>query len=596
MISKAVHGSNTLGALRYLYGPGRANEHTDPHLVASWGGFAPDPGRDPHSSLAQLRDALDLHVVQYGRKIKSHVYHRMVRADPTDRTLTDNDWAAVARCVVAAAGIAPDGDPDVCRWIAVRHADDHIHILATIVRADLTQARLRGDQYRVEAELTTIERQYGLKDLSDTRTRDYRAAVPKRATGAELRKAQRQGKETSDRDRLHTSVRRALAGAASEEEFAAGLAAQGVLLGVRRAPSGDVTGYKFALSTGDGTAPVWFPGGKLATDLTRPQIQARFTAGTDLPTTSSPVAARYRASTTVDHVTRTLDDAPDTAQVAAVISGGIEALDALALTSPVLSRKEINHAARALEYTAVARTRTRAARADLRAMRSAARELLHAGPTGGRGEEGAAATTILSSLILLALVIAKWHAAQGQHHQADAARTAADHLRTAYGRHAAKPLAHLSLEGERLPGEVRDRQAAALRHALPADQAARVLADKDGWAALAATLAEAEAAGHDPNALLAHATGRRELASADSAAAVLTWRIRRDTALPAPGRAVTPEDRRANAALSRSATGRTTTPPTPTHQPHSSRGTSGTTPTSTAALPPTTSQPAPHRR
>ncbi|RAJ38625.1 relaxase/mobilization nuclease-like protein [Kitasatospora sp. SolWspMP-SS2h] len=594
MISKAVHGNNTLGALRYLYGPGWANEHTDPHLVASWDGFAPDPGRDPHSTLAQLRDGLDLHVVQYGRKIKNHVYHRMVRADPTDRILTDDDWATVARRIVAAAGIAPDSDPDGCRWIAVRHADDHIHILATTVRADLTQARLRGDQYRVEAELTTFERQYRLKDLSDTRTRDYRASIPKRATGPELRKAQRQGKETSDRDRLRTAVRRALAGAASEEEFAASLAAQGVLLGVRRAPSGDVTGYKFALHTGDGTAPVWFSGSKLAADLTRPQIQTRFTTGTDLPTTSSPVAARYRASTTVDHTVRTLDDAPDTAQVAAVVSGGIEALDALALTSPVLSRKEINHAARALEYTAIARTR--AARADLRAMRSAARELLYTGPIGGRGEEGAATATILSSLILLAVVVAKWHAAQGHHHQADAARTAAIHLRTAYGRHAAKPLAHLSLEGERLPGEVRDRQAAALRHALPADQAARVLADKDGWAALAATLAEAEAAGHDPNALLAHATGRRELASVDSAAAVLTWRIRRDTALPAPGRAVTPEDRRANAALSRSATGRTTTTPAPTHQPHSSPGPSGTVPTSTAALPPTTSQPAIHRR
>ncbi|MFD0563736.1 relaxase/mobilization nuclease domain-containing protein [Kitasatospora saccharophila] len=386
MISKAVRGSNTFGALAYLYGPGRANEHTAPHLVASWDGFAPDPGRDDSATLQELRDALDLHVVRYERKIRSHVYHRIVRADPTDRILDDEEWGDIARCLMAAAGIAPDGDPDGCRWVAVRHADDHIHILATTVRADLRQANLRKDQYRVEDELTTVEREYGLKCLADTRTRAYRAAAPKRATGAELRKAQRQGREASERDRLRVAVRRALAGAASEEEFAARLAAQGVLLGVRRAASGDVTGYKFALPTGDGAGPVWFSGSKLAADLTRPRIHARFTVGTDPPTTSSPAAVRYRASATVDHVARTLHDDPAPAEVAAAVSGGIEALDALALTSPVLSRKEINHAARALEYTAVAHTR--AARDDLRAMRSAARELLHAGPVTGRGGEG----------------------------------------------------------------------------------------------------------------------------------------------------------------------------------------------------------------
>ncbi|MEV7214073.1 relaxase/mobilization nuclease domain-containing protein [Kitasatospora cineracea] len=564
MISKAVRGGNTFGALAYLYGPGRANEHTDPHLVASWDGFAPDPGRDDSATLQELRDALDLHVVRYERKIRSHVYHRIVRADPTDRILDDEEWGDIARRLMAAAGIAPDGDPDGCRWVAVRHADDHIHILATTVRADLRQANIRKDQYRVEDELTAIESEYGLKSLADTRTRTYRAAVPKRATGAELRKAQRQGKETSERDRLRVAVRRALAGAASEEEFADRLAAQGVLLGVRRAPSGDVTGYKFALPAGDSTAPVWFSGSKLAADLTRPQIHARFTAGTDLPATGSPVVARYRASTTADRAARTFHGDPDPSEVAAVVAGGIETLDALALTSPVLSRKEINHAARALEYTAVAHTR--ATRADLRTVRSAARELLYAGPTGSRGEEGTAAATILSSLILLALVIAKWHAAQGHRHQAQAARTAADHLRTAYGRHAGRPYALLDTRGRQLPQPDRDRQETSIRRALPADQAARLLDDQGGWAALAATLAEAEAAGHDPGVLLAHAAGRRELASADSPAAVLTWRIRRDARLQAPVPPATAEDRRTSAALSRSAATRTTQP-TPTTQP-----------------------------
>ncbi len=34
----AVHarGTNVGGLLRYLFGPGRREEHTDPHIVAAW--------------------------------------------------------------------------------------------------------------------------------------------------------------------------------------------------------------------------------------------------------------------------------------------------------------------------------------------------------------------------------------------------------------------------------------------------------------------------------------------------------------------------------------------------------------------------------
>ena len=563
MITTARSGKNTLKALEYLYGPGRRNEHTDPHLVASWDGFSPDPGRDHEATLAQLRDVLDLHVVRYGRPVKKHVYHRMVRADPSDRNLSDEEWGAVARRIVAAAGIAPDGDPDGCRWVAVHHGDNHIHILATVIRADLTQARLRGDQYRAEAELTEIEREYGLKDLSDTRTPEYRAAIPKRAKSPELRKAERLGQEGTGRDRLRIGVRRALAGAASEEEFLARLAVQGIQFEIRRLPSGDAKGYKFALPTGEPGGPVWFTGSQLAADLTLPKIHERFTIGVDEPARSQSGSegrsstARYRVSTTTDRAVTTIDDDPRAGQVAAVVSGAIEVLDTLALTSPVLSRKEINHAARALEYTAVARTR--AARGEMRAMRSAARELLYSGSAGGSGEEGTAAATVLASLVLLAIVIAKWHAAQGHQRQAEAAHAAAAHLRTAYGRHAGGPIALLDTRGRQLPEPVLDRHGTAVRQALPADQAVRVLAE-DGWAALAATLAEAEQAGHDPRALLTQAAGQRELASADSPAAVLTWRIRRNSSLPAPAPKATAQDRRAGAARSRSTTGHTPTP------------------------------------
>lgn len=74
MVPKIRRGSRTHGLLVYLYGPGKRDEHVDPHLVGSWDGFAPDPGRDtgpdpdPKVALARLTAALDLRVKQAGRQ------------------------------------------------------------------------------------------------------------------------------------------------------------------------------------------------------------------------------------------------------------------------------------------------------------------------------------------------------------------------------------------------------------------------------------------------------------------------------------------------------------------------------------------------
>ena len=50
MIPKIILGKGphaTRRTIGYLFGKGRANEHINPHLVASWNDFAPDPGRTP---------------------------------------------------------------------------------------------------------------------------------------------------------------------------------------------------------------------------------------------------------------------------------------------------------------------------------------------------------------------------------------------------------------------------------------------------------------------------------------------------------------------------------------------------------------------
>lgn len=143
-------GSNTRGLLAYLYGPGRHDEHLDPRLVT---GYAmPDPGRDENSTLTQLAQHLDepvrLRNDEFGKPVLDHVWNCPVRAAPEDRDLSDAEWAEVAQRIVSTAGIAPEDDDLACRWIAVRHADDHIHIVATTVREDGRRPKLHDSGIR----------------------------------------------------------------------------------------------------------------------------------------------------------------------------------------------------------------------------------------------------------------------------------------------------------------------------------------------------------------------------------------------------------------------------------------------------------------
>lgn len=132
---------------------------------------------------------------------------------------------------------------------------------------------------------------------------------------------------------------------------------------------------------------------------------------------------------------------------------------------------------------------------------------------------------LIDMLFFLITATAHWHAKHHHAQQAAAAHQAAEHLRSAYQTAAPPPIAALHRRGRRLPQALRQQQTASLRRALP-ELVDRILAEP-GWQALAATLADAETAGYNPAALLADATRRRELDTADSVSDVMVWRLRR---------------------------------------------------------------------
>lgn len=286
MIGKVTRGSDGAGLLRYLYGPGRANEHTNPHLVASWLGddralLDPlEPNRTPGLGFAGLSARLSLPVRLLPDQPDRPVWQCSMRTADGDRRLTDAEWATVAREVVERTGFAPAGDPGGCRWVAVRHADDHIHVVVVLARQDGGKVDTFRDWPKVHAAARAVEKRFGLQQV----TSPDRTATPA-PTRAEVEKAARQGLPEPARRWLARQVRQAAAGSLTQDQFAAALTGRSDLQVSWRYSQqnpGQVTGYRVGRA-GDLNAEgqqVWFSGSKLAPDLSLPRLQSRWTTTT----------------------------------------------------------------------------------------------------------------------------------------------------------------------------------------------------------------------------------------------------------------------------------------------------------------------------
>jgi hypothetical protein len=567
-------GSGTRGLLGYLYGPGRHDEHLDPHLVGAWlDRGVPDPGRDEHATLTRLADLLDVPVDRLrasGRPRKGgHVWHCPVRTAPGDRELSDAEWGEVARRVVHATGIAPDGDDMACRWIAVRHAADHIHIMATYVREDGRAPRDHGAAQRAQNECRKLERELGLRQLkSGDRT------APRRPTSAERHKADTHGWAQPSREWLRERVRTALAHATTPDAFfdllETGL---GVNVHVRRFPaSGDIAGYKVNRPgdlNKDGQ-PVWFAASDLAKDLSWPQVSERLAAN-PVPE-EHPTARRTRPEHPLLAYTRAIDthlipaladDTGDDAAAQAHIAAFHESVTVLTRQTPPDLRRQLRQAERALARTTV--SRTKAEHRATRRFRTTTRDLVHLAVSGTTPGEDVLAIA-LTAIIFAVQLIELWHTRHRHEQQADAAHQALGHLQQAADHAARRPLATLA---QHAPAPATQQTFARYLAAVLPEHAPRITADPH-WSALTGALIEATQRGHDPRQLLHAAARQRELDSARSPATVLALRVHH------LGHQPTPNHRAAAArlrTLTHPANPPTQTPlPAPTATPDQPRG------------------------
>lgn len=547
MIPKIILGKgSTRRLIAYLFGPGKANEHVDPHLVASWNDFAPDPGRSPHRGPKevekQLFTQLDQPVAMLGRRApETTVWHCPVRAAPEDPVLSDAQWAEIARRIVSAAGIAPAGDAEACRWVAVRHADDHIHIAATLVRQDGRRPKRDYDIRAVQREARKIEIDYGLRRLKPG---DGTAA--KHPTSKEHFKAKRMGQDATAREVLRLRVRRAAAAASTEAEFFTLLEATGVMVQPKVMPSGDVSGYSVALpgDTNKQREPIWYAGSTLAGDLSLPKIRERLATTTPERVTIRPGNPWYQATAATERIPRHLvhgDDQVAQGQLAALGA----ALDLLPVTAPATARTELEKSATAFERAT--RSRIAADHSSARVLRRSVQAIWRNPAMAG---DGAGLAMLMDAALTAVAFAMHWHRTHQHAQQEAAAEQALVHLQAAYLQITVPVLDSLARRTPSL--QTRRRYAHHLQQAVP-EHAERILNDP-AWDALATVLAEAEAAGHNAATILDQALSRRTLDDAHSPARALTWRIRRLGDRHAPGP-------RAQAARQHRAAGRPTAQP-----------------------------------
>lgn len=338
MIPNIVRGERMSGLMVYLAGPGRHNEHTEPHLVAGDPALMAWYDDNELSRDAALAIARHLDRPRKGFQVEvdgGHVWHcslSLSAAEVEEFGLkTDEQWAVIAEDFVAEMGFDDHGGTRApCRWVAVRHGlstngNDHIHIAVSLVRDDGTKAPVWNDYARAQKAARALEVRHELMPLESARTqratRGYdpaeREAQARGRAQARHEKARRsdgsvpawdalpagerkaltaaQMSPDQPRDALARRVRGCATAAADEGEFVRRMRRAGVLVRPRYAEGRTdvITGYSVAARPQFGERPIWYGGRNLGRDLSLPRLREEWP---DDPASASTAAAEWNAA------------------------------------------------------------------------------------------------------------------------------------------------------------------------------------------------------------------------------------------------------------------------------------------------------------
>ncbi|ATU20619.1 relaxase [Bifidobacterium choerinum] len=163
MIPNITRGSNPAGLIRYLFGPGRKNEHRDQHLVCASGDMldAFDLSGRPTATYERVGRLLDRRYQRLrrdGRTCppdrspggkhnperedgKDRIWHCSLSIPAAHGALSDAQWEKIVVDYLTRMNIIDGPDDETASWIAVRHGlsangNDHVHIAVQLARDD----------------------------------------------------------------------------------------------------------------------------------------------------------------------------------------------------------------------------------------------------------------------------------------------------------------------------------------------------------------------------------------------------------------------------------------------------------------------------
>lgn len=303
--------------MTYLVGDGRANEHTEQHLVAGDHAIMARHGYAVLDAAAarEIGIALDTPRLAYGvdvtrqvriedpqtgelhtERVPADVWHCSLSLHADEGQLSDEQWGTIAQQFVDRMGFTEESGKAPCRWVAVRHGlskngNDHVHIAVSLVREDGTKATTHNDFKRAQDVCRDLEREHSLRPLESRQLgMGERGVKP-----GERESADRRGSVEVDAHRLERTVRAAAIASLDEGEFVRRMRRGGVLIRPRYAAGRDdvVAGYSVALRPAGEDRPVWYGGGRLARDLTLPRLREGWP---DSPQTAQAAVDEWRAT------------------------------------------------------------------------------------------------------------------------------------------------------------------------------------------------------------------------------------------------------------------------------------------------------------
>lgn len=261
MIAKITRGSRAGDIAAYLHGPGKTAMHTyrDRDGVEQVGGIVIGGtlalrGDTTGRWAAELREA-----AASRPDITKSIWQVSLRCAPEDRVLTDAEWRDAATAFMTRMGL--EDRP----WVVVRHADDHVHLVASRVTDTGQVWHGRQDYRQAQTACAELEQAYGLQVAPRETTRVSRRAADHQITRGERHQALRTHLPP-ERVELATVVRacaaRAVGGGTAA--FEAELEKAGVEFEANRATTGRMSGYKFGTGrTDEAGQPVWFKASQL---------------------------------------------------------------------------------------------------------------------------------------------------------------------------------------------------------------------------------------------------------------------------------------------------------------------------------------------